>query len=431
MDASGAGAARPRDGMAQGGATRGGWRPLWVVVHRWAGLTLALFLVVAGLTGALLAFYPELHRATAPWLRTAPPTPDAMLRDPVALLEAARRAEPRAEFHRLELAVRPDTALVYHPDPPPGVELGYDELGIDPWTGEPVHRGTWGAISEGWHQVMPFVFELHYTLALGDIGRLAFGIAALVWTIDCFVGFYLTLPAGHRSRWARWRTAWKVRPWRSGPVRFNFDLHRAGGLWLWPLLLVFAWSSVGFNLRPVYTPVMAALGAEDPMGTLRAKRAPDGVVHDWAARLAQARAIAAERGAALGFTVVAEDALSFRPDADAYEYRFRASDDLPTTRPQSRLWFDRESGVVLAHKDGRGDLDADGLDRWLVALHIGSIGGLPYRVFVAIVGLGVVVLSVTGIVVWMRKRGARLLGTARRRTPAGATGPRRGVVPPR
>jgi uncharacterized iron-regulated membrane protein len=268
VDAGGLDAMPTRRGPATGQRRRG-WRALWVVVHRWAGLTLALFLAVAGLTGALLAFYPELHRATAPWLRVVPPAPTTTPPDPVAVLEAAQRAEPRADFLRLELAIKPDTAVVYYPDPRPGKDLGYDELGIDPWTGAAVHRGTWGAISEGWHQLMPFLFELHYTLALGEIGRLAFGIAALVWTLDCFVGFYLTLPAGPRRWWQRWREAWTVRPLRSGAFRFNFDLHRAGGLWLWPLLLVFAWSSVGFNLRPVYTPIMAAFGASDPIGTLR------------------------------------------------------------------------------------------------------------------------------------------------------------------
>ena len=430
MDAGGLPVAQAPHAAAREPRDRG-WRPLWVIVHRWAGLTLALFLVVAGLTGALLAFYPELHRATAPWLRVAPPPGAPATPDPVAVLEAAQRAEPLAEFLRLELAIKPDTAVVFYPDARPGEDLGYDELGIDPWTGVAVHRGNWGALSEGWHQVMPFVFDLHYTLALGEIGRLAFGIAALVWTIDCFVGFCLTLPAGRRRWWARWREAWRVRPWRSGTFRFNFDLHRAGGLWLWPLLLVFAWSSVGFNLRPVYTPVMAAFGATDPMGTLRRQPAPEDLAHDWRARLAQARAIASHHGSIHGFTVVAEDALSFRPGADAYEYRFRASNDLPTTRPQSRIWFDRETGAVIAHKHGRGTLDADGIDRWLVALHIGSIGGLPYRAFVAIVGLGVVVLSVTGIVVWMRKRSARLLGAARRRAQGGASGPRREATLPR
>lgn len=38
------------------------------------------------------------------------------------------------------------------------------------------------------------------------------------------------------------------------PYRINFNLHRAGGLWLWAALLVFAWSSVYMNLwDTVYT----------------------------------------------------------------------------------------------------------------------------------------------------------------------------------
>ena len=40
-------------------------RAFWVVVHRWAGLTLALFLAVAGLTGSLLPWIEELEAATA------------------------------------------------------------------------------------------------------------------------------------------------------------------------------------------------------------------------------------------------------------------------------------------------------------------------------------------------------------------------------
>ncbi|MEA1120335.1 PepSY domain-containing protein, partial [Klebsiella pneumoniae] len=49
----------------------------------------------------------------------------------------------------------------------------------------------------------------------------------------------------------------------SSAYKINFDLHRAGGLWIWPMLLVFAWSGVAFNLTPVYSPVMRVFGASD------------------------------------------------------------------------------------------------------------------------------------------------------------------------
>ena len=94
-------------------------------------------------------------------------------------------------------------------------------------------------------------------------GGLLFGIAALIWTFDCFVGFYLTLPrplpetASQESRswWSRWWPSWKFF-WRGKPYRINFSLHRAVGLWIWPLLLIFAISTVSFNLPQVYLPIM-------------------------------------------------------------------------------------------------------------------------------------------------------------------------------
>ena len=384
-------------------------RALWVIVHRWAGLTLTLFLIICGLTGSLLAFYEELHGATASWTRVQPPTPDAQILDPYYLIAAAEQAAPEAEFSRLELHTTPGKALVFFPAPRPGETLNYDELALNPYTGEEVYRGSWGVLSEGVHQLMPFIFGLHYTVALGDAGRLMLGVAALVWTLDCFIGFYLTLPATRRNWFHRWRRAWRFRKPTAHGYRFNFSLHRAGGLWLWPILFVFAWSSVGFNLTEVYDPVMRALGGSDVFAELPDKQGPTGLEHDWPAKLAQARALAAAHGKQHNFTVIAENGLTYRSNSDTYEYRFQTSLDLPTTRPQSRLFFDRISGEFIAYKSGAGDLSADGLDEWFVALHIASIGGLAYRLFVTALGVAISVLAITGVVIWMRKRSARLL----------------------
>jgi uncharacterized iron-regulated membrane protein len=41
-------------------------RQFWVLVHRWAGLTMAGFLILVGLIGSLLAFYPEAERLINP-----------------------------------------------------------------------------------------------------------------------------------------------------------------------------------------------------------------------------------------------------------------------------------------------------------------------------------------------------------------------------
>ncbi|MGH8556691.1 MAG: PepSY domain-containing protein [Methylococcales bacterium] len=66
---------------------------------------------------------------------------------------------------------------------------------LDPYTGEELGRHQAGAISEGLVNLMPFIYQLHYCLALDSFGIWVLGICALVWTLDCFVAFYLTFPA--------------------------------------------------------------------------------------------------------------------------------------------------------------------------------------------------------------------------------------------
>ncbi len=46
-------------------------------------------------------------------------------------------------------------------------------------------------------------------------------------------------------------------------------------------------------------------------------------------------------------------------------------------------------------------------------LHSGRILGLPGRILISLMGLVVAALSVTGVVIWARKRRARLAATRR------------------
>lgn len=382
-------------------------RQFWVIAHRYAGLTLALFMIIVGTTGSLLSFNHELRALTSPWMAIAPPTLSTPMLDPIALFEAAQRAEPNVEMTRVELHRHPAQALIIGVDSKTDTPLGYDEIALNPYTGDVVYRGTWADLSEGWHQIMPFLYSLHYSLALGEWGSWTLGIAALIWTIDCFIGFYLTLPRTRRNWWKGWTKSWKLKLPSPSGYRFSFDLHRAAGLWMWPLLLVFAWSSVGFNLREIYNPAMGAFGMTDVFETIPDNPAPANLTHDWRARLAQGRALGAELGAKQSFTVVREDALGFREKWNLYEYRFAASDDIRDRGNGSRIFFDT-SGKVVATMRNNTQPTANSLDAWLTALHIADVFGLPYRIFVSVLGLLITALSVTGVVIWMRKRSARI-----------------------
>jgi hypothetical protein len=64
---------------------------------------------------------------------------------------------------------------------------------------------------------MPFVYDLHMYLALGGTGAWVLGV--VIWTLDCFVGFYLTLPVAIAQFWRRWRPSWLIK-WPSGSSQF-------------------------------------------------------------------------------------------------------------------------------------------------------------------------------------------------------------------
>ena len=96
--------------------------------------------------------------------------------------------------------------------------------------------------------VMPFVYDLHKTLILKDAGVWILSILALLWTIDCFVGFYLTLPLTFGKFWRRWKPAWLIK-WRGGFLSHQFRSASRRRLWLWAMLFVFAWSSFQLDRR--------------------------------------------------------------------------------------------------------------------------------------------------------------------------------------
>lgn len=403
----------------------------WLVWgHRVAGLFMAGFLVVAGLTGALLAWYQEFDAALNPQLlRVEPPVPGAPMLAPLVLRERVQASYPAALASFVPLDTAPGHAAVFflrtRPDPAGGrpTPLAQDQVFIDPYTGAVLGDRLWGAWGEGWRHVMPFVYRLHSDLALGGFGHHLFGIVALLWTLDCFVGAWLTLPArrraaaastgtappAHRSPgwWSRWAPAWRVR-WRSGRYKLAFDLHRAGGLWPWVLLFVFAWSSVAFNLGEVYDPVMKALFPSQ-VEQVAAEPGPKTAeaTMPWEQALATGRAHMQTLAQTRGFTVLNEHRLSLDPRHGQYTYRVRSDRDLRERRPATLVSFDAASGALTARYVPTGEALGDTLTSWMVTLHLADIGGWPYRLAVTLLGVAIAVLSVTGLIVWWKKRRAR------------------------
>lgn len=385
-------------------------RSFWVSLHRWAGLSMAGFLILVGLTGSLLAFGHELNHWLTPNLY---PGPHAGIQlAPAALLRSAEALVPDALATSVDLSVD-GTAIIRMEARPGAPAFDFNRLLLDPVTGQELGRFDRDGLPTTLANVMPFIDRLHYSLAMGEVGAWILGIVALVWTIDCFVGVYLTLPLpsppNRRGYLSRWRPAWLIK-FRSSFYRVNFDLHRAFGLWLFAILLLFAWSSVHFNLNGFYTRTMQLVFDYEPpySGTTKGGnpaggRAPVG----WEEAQAIGERLMGEQALAHGFSVERPMRLSIQRKSDLYFYGVRSSHDIGDNFGRTSIAFDAYTGELRAVRLPTGRHAGNTITTWLVELHMANVFGLPYRIFVCALGLVIVMLSVTGVYIWWKKCVAR------------------------
>ena len=389
-----------------------GVRPVLVRLHRWAGLAMAGFLVIVGLTGSLLAYNFELERLVAPEL-FAQHRPEARL-PLAALAERAAHLVPHARVRGV-LYDQPDQVMVYYQpeiDPRTGkaYTLDFDEFFLDPWTGRELGRRRAGDLSQGPINLMPFIYRMHWTLVAGYPGQVLLGSVALLWFVDGFNGLVLTLPTQWRGFWRRWGKAFRIKRGARG-FRLHFDLHRASGLWFWPLVLVFAWSSVMMNIRPVYEAGMRL--ATDYVST----DAPDltgapvfDPKLDWREAQAVGEHLLLREAARHGVSIGERFTLLYLPEIGGYVYEARGSKDLFERAPKgggTSVLFDGNTGALRGYDQPTGLHFGNTVESWLYALHMARIFGRPYQALVCLFGLVTALLSISGVLIWWRKASAR------------------------
>lgn len=393
-------------------------RAHFVALHRYAGLLMAAFLLVASVTGSILAFRDEIDAWLAPRLYVADSAPDTPLLDPFVLHDRVQRqVAPQGRVDAVVLGLRPGKTVRFPVAPNPDGHNGrlhvldYDEVYADPHTGLIQGRRSREALALTAQQFLPMVYKIHHSLALPGLwGTLLLGIISLAWTVDCFVGAYLTFPKG-RPFVPKWKPAWLIK-WRSGAYRATLDLHRAGGLWLWAVLLLFAWSSVMFNLRePVYRPVMGLILPFDDSWRSVPLR-PQPVLQpglNWHAALQAARLAMQDLRTEYGFQVDQEERLQLDRRRGVYAYLVHSTVDLRADTGNTAVLIDADTGAPRGRWLPTGGKFGNTVSNWLGALHMAQVFGWPYRLFVCLLGLAVLTLTATGVLIWLKKRRAKSL----------------------
>jgi uncharacterized iron-regulated membrane protein len=388
-------------------------RRVLVVLHRWFGLFTALFLFAAGFTGAIVSWDHELDAWLNPALFQARSGSAYAIAasDTLALMERVEMQDARLRVRYAPLSVGPGRTLQLWVEPriDPATkrpfELDFDQLAVDPASSHIQGRRMWGEVSLARENLVPFLYKLHYTLHIPNVFGVEFGIffmggVAIVWVLDCFIALWLSFP-----KRKTWRKSFAFRL-RSGGARLTFDLHRSGGVWAWGLLLTLAVTAVSMNLQAqVVRPLVSLFSTldESPFDS-RMLNPPDDPVITRAQVLDVARAEAQRRGitAPAGGITYARGVYGVGFFSPGLEHG-----DGGLGNPW--LYFDARDGRCMG-----GELPGQGSagDVFLQAqfpLHSGRILGLAGRILVSLMGMGVAILSATGVLIWARKQRARAL----------------------
>jgi uncharacterized iron-regulated membrane protein len=374
------------------------------LAHRWFGLGAAAFLFAAGLTGAVISWDHELDEWLNPHLYRANVT--EVVSSPLELANQLEASNDALLVTYLPLAVEPGRALQVSVEPrTEDATLAINQIALDPATGAIQGERMWGEASLSRENLLPFLYKLHYSMHIPDYrgietGVWFMGIVGIFWVIDCFVALSISFPSRRT-----WRKSLSIRA-RQGGFKLWFDLHRSGGVWVWLLVGLLAVTSVSMNLgTEVVRPIVNRLSPLSPSpfdSRAEARTATPKLSRE--AIVARAIADAPTHGIHLP-----AGAVFYSPAYNVYGVGFftpgKAHGDGGLGNPW--LYYDGETGAAAgAEVPGSGSA-GDIFMQAQFPLHSGRIAGVPGRILVSLMGLVVAGLSVTGVVIWARKRASR------------------------
>ena len=389
-------------------------RPFMVRCHRVIGLATALFLFVAGATGAIVSWDHELDEWLNPQLfETAIPDNSEPGQRLFTALELANRYEqqqPAAQVTWLDLHQEPGhNTLLYvegAADPVSGQQqrLSHNQIAMNPYTGTAQSWRHWGDISLSRENLLPFLYKLHYSLHLPDglgleLGILFMGVVAVFWTLDCLIALGISFPSRRV-----WRKSFRFR-WRQPGHKLTFDLHRSGGVWIWPLLLIVAFSSISMNLEyQLVRPLLGQISSLTPDAFDTRSARPMNKPASPQLTREQILAIATDEALRLGWKKP-PGGLYYGALHKVYGVGFYTLEGAHGDGGLGPNWLqiDSDNGDILARIETGKGTAADIFVQAQYPLHSGRILGLTGRILLSLLGVIVAILSLTGILIWLKR----------------------------
>ena len=375
-----------------------GLRRRLLLVHTTIGLWVGVVFVLLGATGSALTFYQELDALLNPHI--APATAQVGDISVQNVYEVLRREYPgRTGSWRIELPMAPGNAIAArYLKPAETMHKTFAPLMVtmDPLTYQVSSSRYWGSY------LMTWVYDLHYTLLLEDLGHNTVGVIGMLMLVSIFLGLWLWMPKwGHMTR--------HMKPIiRSQPVKKVYDLHMISGIYGGVLLAIIALTGVLLVFPQTSKRMMSAL-----------------LEFENSMPVAQHLPTAGQQQADLDRLI--ERSRSVFPQSevrwietsgdDGREVTLRLfNGDEPSRRfPKTYLKLHPVTAEVLHQRNYHQLPAGDKLWAWVHPLHNGEAFGALGRVVATLLGLVPIVLMMTGFIRHLHKRNANGFARAKRR----------------
>jgi uncharacterized iron-regulated membrane protein len=370
-------------------------RPFFVV-HKWLSIVLLVWVVVECVTGSVLVFRPELERF---FHRDAIQVTEGEVVGPEAAVGAALTDREGSVFNDLALPGSDESGEMY-------VVGLYDADGryhralVDPGSGEV----TADDFKLPWflQELSDLHFQLNSTSVFGLTGFEAQAWLGIAFLVVMLTGFYVW----YWPRMRAWADLFRLRRHR-GRYRWHLDLHNAVGLVTFVPLVIITVTGINFGYPSEVAKVydVLTLGSYDTDVTAEAPVSqPDGgepIGLDRALEIAEdigvvdVQYLSGTGGSPVGVY-------------DVGGYLDSSALGMLGGERLVDLHLDQYTGEILEVHDPATESGVQrAMDEWAADLHFGSFGGLGVQLLWFLVGLGPVVLVVTGVVMWINRRNVR------------------------
>jgi len=369
-------------------------RRLWLLTHRYLGLVVGTWLVLAGLSGSLIVFAWHLDaRLNRDVMRVAAPADGRWLALD-KIVASAREVMPQGA--QLGGMVFPKTAsdvfrINFSIPPSPD---GY-ELFVHPYTGQVLGMRMSGDFQRccSWHgPLMAVIYRFHDSLWLGEVGLMAVGSMGLLMLIALISGVALWWPSpGTLKRALSIKRGASIQ-------RFVFDVHCVGGILGLPMLamLLFTGAYLSFpEQAKALVGLMSPLSANPEVLASSPCKAHLGL---------DALVAIADRAMPEGRL----DSISFpEPGRHVFVIYRHADFEVMTSFSRRSVQVDACDGTLRHVEDRQRRSAGDVFDEWQIGLHGGGGLGLLGQILVLLTGFLPSLLYITGVIRWMQKRRAR------------------------